>query len=107
MSSWIVPMVLALTAAASTALAAQIDVKQLDRAPVLKAANAYLKEEPITVTAASSPRSAGGKHDLLLFGGLAYDEQKYLDTWKMLEANPTNEEVLRNLPIREPVLWVE
>jgi hypothetical protein len=44
---------------------------------------------------------------VLLFGGLAYDEQKYLDTWKTLEANPTNEEVLRNLPIREPVLWVE
>jgi len=60
MSSWIVPMVLALTAAASTALAAQIDVKQPDRARVLKAADAYLKEEPITVTAASSPRSAGG-----------------------------------------------
>ncbi len=44
---------------------------------------------------------------VLLFGGLAYDEQKYLDTWKTLHANPTNEEVLRNLPIREPVLWVE
>ena len=44
---------------------------------------------------------------VLLFGGLAYDEQKYLDTWKTLEANPTNEEVLRNLPVREPVLWVE
>jgi hypothetical protein len=43
---------------------------------------------------------------LLLFGGLAYDEQKYLDTWKTLDANPMNEEVLRNLPIREPVLWV-
>lgn len=22
------------------------------------------------------------------------------------EANPTNEEVLRNLPVRQPVLWV-
>ena len=44
---------------------------------------------------------------VLLFGGLAYDEQRYLDTWKTLEANPTNEEVLRNLPIREPVLWVD
>jgi hypothetical protein len=44
---------------------------------------------------------------VLLFAGLAYDEQRYLDTWKTLEANPTNEEVLRNLPIREPVLWVD
>jgi hypothetical protein len=44
---------------------------------------------------------------VLLFGGLAYDQQQWLDTWKTLEANPTNDEVLRNLPIREPVLWVE
>lgn len=43
----------------------------------------------------------------LLFGGLAYREQKYLDLWQKLEANPTNEEVLRNLPIRQPVLWGE
>jgi len=43
---------------------------------------------------------------VLLFGGIAYDQKKYLDTWKSLEANPTNEEVLRNLPIRQPILWV-
>ncbi|HEY7089421.1 MAG TPA: alginate lyase family protein [Tepidisphaeraceae bacterium] len=44
---------------------------------------------------------------VLLFGGLAYHEPKFLETWKSLEANPTNEEVIRNLPIRYPVLWVE
>jgi hypothetical protein len=44
---------------------------------------------------------------VLLFGGLAYHREMYLDLWKTLEANPTNEEVLRNLPIREPMLWVE
>ena len=44
---------------------------------------------------------------VLLFGGLALHEPKYLETWKKLEANPTNEEVLRNLPIRQPVLWIE
>jgi len=43
----------------------------------------------------------------LLFGGLAYGKGEYLEVWKALEANPTNEEVLRNLPIRQPVLWVE
>ncbi|HXE54247.1 MAG TPA: alginate lyase family protein, partial [Tepidisphaeraceae bacterium] len=42
----------------------------------------------------------------LLFAGLAYDEPKYVDLWKTLEAAPTNEEVLRNLPIRQPLLWV-
>ena len=68
MSSWIVAVVLALTAAVSNALAAQIDVKQLDHDRVLKAADGYLKEEPVTVTAASSPRSAGGKHDFFSEG---------------------------------------
>jgi hypothetical protein len=43
----------------------------------------------------------------LLFGAVAYDDAKYYDLWKTLEANPTNEEVLRNLPIRQPVLWVD
>jgi hypothetical protein len=43
----------------------------------------------------------------LLFAGLAYRQQKYLDLWKKLDANPTSEEVLRNLPIRQPLLWVE
>jgi Alginate lyase len=42
-----------------------------------------------------------------LFAGLAYDEQKYIDLWKTLDPSPTVPEVLRNLPIRQPVLWVE
>jgi hypothetical protein len=44
---------------------------------------------------------------VLLFGGLAYKQPQWLETWKTLEANPTNEEVIRNLPIRHPVLWVD
>jgi hypothetical protein len=43
----------------------------------------------------------------LLFGGFAYHNSGYLELWKTLEPNPTNEEVLRNLPIRQPALWVE
>jgi hypothetical protein len=43
----------------------------------------------------------------LLFAGLAYKEPRYLAVWNGLEANPANDEVLRNLPLREPVLWVE
>src|SRR5688500_19831252 len=63
---------------AAPALAASIDVKALDRDRVLKAAGAYLKEEPITVTAASSPRSSGGKHDFFSEG----------DYWCPDPANP-------------------
>jgi hypothetical protein len=43
----------------------------------------------------------------LLFGGIALNEPKYLELWKTLEANPTNEEVLRNLPVRQPLLWIQ
>jgi hypothetical protein len=42
--------------------AAQLDMSA-ERARVLAAANRYLKENPITVTAAGSARSAGGPHD--------------------------------------------
>ena len=43
--------------------AAGIDVAAIDRQRVLKAADRYMNEKPITITAYSSPRSAGGKHD--------------------------------------------
>jgi len=39
------------------------DFAAVDRARVLKAANQYLSEKPITITASSTPRSAGGLHD--------------------------------------------
>jgi hypothetical protein len=43
----------------------------------------------------------------LLFAGLAFKDPEAIDLWKTLEANPINEEVIRNLPIRQPVLWVD
>jgi hypothetical protein len=42
-----------------------------------------------------------------LFAGFAYDEQKYIDLWKTLDPSPTVPEILRNLPLRQPVLWVD
>ena len=42
--------------------APQFDASR-ERARVLAAANRYLKEGPVTVTASKSPRSAGGVHD--------------------------------------------
>jgi hypothetical protein len=44
---------------------------------------------------------------VLLFGGLACHQPAWLAVWEKLPANPINDEVLRNLPIRQPVLWVE
>ena len=44
------------------------DVAAIDRGRVLKAANKYLKESPITITASRSARSAGGLHDFFSEG---------------------------------------
>ncbi|MBN1302085.1 MAG: alginate lyase family protein [Melioribacteraceae bacterium] len=45
------------------------------------------------------------RHPSLLIAGFAYNESKYIDLWKKLEADPDEEEVIRNFPIRQPVLW--
>lgn len=42
----------------------------------------------------------------LLFGALATGNATWLATWQRLDADPTVEEVRRNFPIREPVLWM-
>jgi hypothetical protein len=42
----------------------------------------------------------------LLFSGIACREQKYLDLWKALNPDPTDKEIIRNYPIRQPLLWV-
>jgi len=44
------------------------NVARFDRPRVLKAANEYLTEPPITITASTSPRSAGGLHDFFSEG---------------------------------------
>jgi hypothetical protein len=63
---------LCLAVLASAGLAAappqKFDVSAFDRDRVLKAANQYLSEAPITITASSSPRSGGGAHDFFSEG---------------------------------------
>src|SRR5881628_2238531 len=44
------------------------NVAAFDRARVLKAAEQYLSEKPITITASHSSRSAGGVHDFFSEG---------------------------------------
>ena len=46
----------------------RLNVAKLERTRVLKAANDFLKEAPITITASVSPRSAGGMHDFFSEG---------------------------------------
>jgi len=42
----------------------------------------------------------------LLFAGLVYHEPKYIALWRTLPADPRTSEIIRNFPIRQPVLWV-
>ena len=42
----------------------------------------------------------------LLFAGLAYREPKYIALWRTLPPDPKTAEIIRNFPIRQPLLWV-
>ncbi len=69
MSRWL--LICASTLLASVPVAAQtpsFSVAAFDRNRVIKAANQYLKEAPITITASASSRSAGGLHDFFSEG---------------------------------------
>lgn len=41
----------------------------------------------------------------LLFAGIAYGNDDYINTYLKLAANPTHPEVIRNLPVRHPIIW--
>ena len=47
------------------------------------------------------------RHPFLLFGGLALDKPEYIDLWKTLDPDPQVEEVIRNFPFRQPLLWLD
>lgn len=42
----------------------------------------------------------------LLFGANEFKNQHWFDTWKRLDLKPTNEEVIRNLPVRHALIWM-
>lgn len=42
----------------------------------------------------------------LVFGAAAYNNMSWLDTWKKLDHAPSDEEVIRNLPVRHPLIWL-
>ncbi|MET0336805.1 MAG: alginate lyase family protein [Caulobacter sp.] len=45
------------------------------------------------------------RHPALLFAGMALPRQDYLEIWRGLPADPVDAEIVRNYPIRQPVLW--
>jgi hypothetical protein len=46
------------------------------------------------------------RHPFLLFGGLAYDQENYLQLWDSLDADFATPEIIRNMPVRFPLLWL-
>ncbi len=42
----------------------------------------------------------------LLFAGRAFRQPKYIALWRTLDPDPTVDEVIRNYPIRQPLLWI-
>jgi len=45
------------------------------------------------------------RHPSLVFAGLRFQNAEYLRVWRDLEADPNTAEVVRNLPLRHPLLW--
>src|SRR5262245_63699845 len=72
-------LVALLLAGLAIAQTQQFDVAAFERARVLKAANQYLSEAPIAITASSSPRSAGGPHDFFSEGDYWWADPKNPD----------------------------
>ncbi len=66
--------------------AAPPNVAAIDRRRILSAADRYLREPPVTITATTSPRSAGGRHDFFSEG----------DYWWPDPANPDGPYIQRD-----------
>jgi hypothetical protein len=43
----------------------------------------------------------------LIFGALATGREDWLASWMTLDPDPQVEEIRRNFPIRQPILWVK
>lgn len=42
----------------------------------------------------------------LLLGASAFKQKDWLQTWQKLDHDPQVEEVIRNLPVRNPIIWI-
>lgn len=47
------------------------------------------------------------RHPFLLFGGLATGNKTYIAVWNQLNADFDTPEVVRNMPVRYPLLWLK
>lgn len=42
----------------------------------------------------------------LIFGAMAFQNEDWLTTWQKLDHDPQEPEVIRNLPVRHPLIWL-
>lgn len=45
-------------------------------------------------------------HPFLVFGAVEFGNEKWFETWSNLDHFPVVEEVIRNLPVRNPLIWM-
>jgi hypothetical protein len=69
--------------------------------PYLKDKSAWPYAKDVEHFDALPVRSPG-----LLFAGLACHRDEYITLWKTLNPDPTDPEIIRNYPVRQPLLWV-
>jgi hypothetical protein len=43
----------------------------------------------------------------LIFGAARFQNEEWFNVWKKLDHAPQNEEVIRNLPVRNPLVWLK
>lgn len=100
-----------LPALSALAASTKVDIAAIDRPRILSAAQKYLKEQPVTITASTSPRSVGGTHDFFSEGDYWWPDPKnpdgpYLQRDGM--SNPGNfvkhREALMRLSVQMPAL---
>ena len=70
--------------------------------PYLKDKSAWPYRKDVEHFEALPVRSPG-----LLFTGLACHQEPYIALWRTMNPDPTDPEIIRNYPIRQPMLWVE
>ena len=70
-------------------------------APYLQDRNAWPYKHDVEHFESLPVRSPG-----ILFTGLACHRQASVDLWKKLNPDPTDPEIIRNYPIRQPLLWL-
>lgn len=46
-------------------------------------------------------------HPFLVFGAREFNNKEWLSVWKKLDHDPKEDEIIRNLPVRNPIIWLK